>query len=593
MGATSDNYDIVTSGTTYTIASDYVKPSGGETAHFQVMKLAYGADNSVFYTSGSSPLPVGLCGSWERYDYTAPSGYYSLTSTIVGITGTSIPVIGVSGGLAVGVTFGVVGITASNLSIRALNGGTVGNTLGVAATTDYVAVQGICGAYPVGITVNSALPVSLSATSNVGIFGVSGATAVGVTFSTVSIRGLTAASDTVTVYGGGTASTVSVGLFGFTGATAAPIYAENNALNVNVKTFGTGISGVTVSAADLDIRNLDYTADTVTVVGQGATDNATSPKSTVPTYINALGIGGSLLQVGGVTGAGWSAAALNVYMVNSGITFTVSASATFSSQINVLNEGITAMFVQGTTTAVNGVWVTGSTNGDPVSVRIDGITGTGMQVHATGVTAAIAENTSIASGVKNNTEFLAAVKKALYADSVSVGANDFPDRSSLYTLVRDNVGNRLETLTDAVIPNGVYPSTQDSIAVTLVNEKQQTRFMARTGSATTTPQNLTAFNAAAGYTCANGIRIKASRIATGTNASQNEVMCVISEADAATVSGVTSASGLAKSYMMYHGDEMFFEVDNINKLRVFYPAYSASFAPHNTGTGVTFSFYAS
>ena len=54
MGATSDNYDIVTSGTTYTIASDYVKPSGGETAHFQMVKLAYGANDSVFYTSASS-----------------------------------------------------------------------------------------------------------------------------------------------------------------------------------------------------------------------------------------------------------------------------------------------------------------------------------------------------------------------------------------------------------------------------------------------------------------------------------------------------------------------------------------------------------
>jgi hypothetical protein len=113
--------------------------------------------------------------------------------------------------------------------------------------------------------------------------------------------------------------------------------------------------------------------------------------------------------------------------------------------------------------------------------------------------------------------------------------------------------------------------------------------MARTGNATYTPQNLTAFNAVGGYTCANGVRIKASRIVTGTGGSQNEIMCVISEADAA-VYGVTAG---AASYVLYHGDEMFFEVDNINKIRVFYPAYSASFAPHNTGNNMTFSFYAS
>ena len=47
------------------------------------------------------------------------------------------------------------------------------------------------------------------------------------------------------------------------------------------------------------------------------------------------------------------------------------------------------------------------------------------------------------------------------------------------------------------------------------------------------------------------------------------------------------------SYVMYHGDELFLEVDNISRINVFYPPYSVGFAPHNTGTGITFSFYAS
>ena len=67
MGATSDNYQIVTSGVSYTIASDYVKPSGaGETAHHQIVKVAYGANDTVNYVSNSKPLPVGLCGADGR-----------------------------------------------------------------------------------------------------------------------------------------------------------------------------------------------------------------------------------------------------------------------------------------------------------------------------------------------------------------------------------------------------------------------------------------------------------------------------------------------------------------------------------------------
>ena len=59
MAATSDNYNIVTSGITYTIASDFVKPVGaGETAHHQIVKIAYGADDSVTYVSEEFPLPV-------------------------------------------------------------------------------------------------------------------------------------------------------------------------------------------------------------------------------------------------------------------------------------------------------------------------------------------------------------------------------------------------------------------------------------------------------------------------------------------------------------------------------------------------------
>ena len=113
--------------------------------------------------------------------------------------------------------------------------------------------------------------------------------------------------------------------------------------------------------------------------------------------------------------------------------------------------------------------------------------------------------------------------------------------------------------------------------------------MARTGYVGYSAKSLTEFNAVSGFTCSTGIRVKASRVATGASASSNEFMCIISEADVATY----GATATQAAYTLYHGEEMFIEVDNINKLRVFYPPYSVSFAPNNTGPGMTFSFYAS
>jgi hypothetical protein len=189
-------------------------------------------------------------------------------------------------------------------------------------------------------------------------------------------------------------------------------------------------------------------------------------------------------------------------------------------------------------------------------------------------------NTSLGQ-VKTNTDFLIATKKALYDPTVSVGAFDFTDSLSIYSLVKNAVNTQLQTLANTV--------SSGSISVAIDSYATQPSFMARTGAIGYTAKNLTEYNSAAGFTCATGVRLKVSRIATGTNASQNELMCVISEADAAIYG---STAGTA-SFTMYHGDELFLEVDNIDKIKVFYPPYSAGFAPHNTGTGITFSFYAS
>jgi hypothetical protein len=469
----------------------------------------------------------------------------------------------------VGITVGTLTVAATDLDVRSLYGGSnTGSTNG----TDYVGVQGIASGYPVGITVSAPLPVTVSSFSNLGIFGVTGATAVYVQASDFSIRGITAATDTITVYGGGTASTVSTGLFGFTGTGVAPIYAESNALNVNIKTS----AGITVSAADLDIRNLDYTIDTVTIVGQGAADNLSL--STVPTYMNAaVSPTGTLTQVGGATGAGWCGAAVNMYLVNSGFSF--NAYATFSTGIGISQEAFNPVPVAGSSAAVVGLWVAGDTLNGPVIVK--GYSGGYLPIELANLDTPTSTVNTTMGLVKTNTDFLVAAKKALYDPSVSVGAFDFTDSLSIYSLIKNAVNTQLQTLANTV--------SSGSVSVAIDSYATQPSFMARTDVAGYVAKNLTEYNSAAGFTCATGVRIKVSRIATGANASQNEFMCVGSVADA-NVYGFTAGT---YSYVMYHGDELFLEVDNIDKINVFYPPYSVGFAPHNTGTGITFSFYAS
>jgi hypothetical protein len=524
---------------------------------------------TAVYVQASSPLPVGICGSWANYEFLAPSGFYSLATTIVGITGTSLTVVGVSGGVAVGITVGTLNVAGSSFSIRNLYGGA---TLGSTAGIDFVGIQGIASGYPIGITVSAPLPVTVSSFSNLGIFGVTGATAVYVQASNFSIRGITAATDNITVYGGGTASTVSTGLFGFTGTGVDPIYAESNALNVNIKTS----AGITVSAADLDIRNLDYTIDTVTIVGQGAADSLSL--STVPTYMNAaVSPTGTLTQVSGTTGAGWCGAAVNMYLVNSGFSF--NAYATFSTGIGISQEAFNPVPVAGSSAAVVGLWVAGDTLNGPVIVK--GYSGGFMPIELANLDTPTSTVNATIAQVKTNTDFLVAAKKALYDPTVSVGAFDYTDSLSIYSLVKNAVNTQLQTLANTV--------SSGSVSVAIDSNATQPLFMARTDVVGYVAKNLTDYNSNAGFTCASGVRIKVSRIATGANSSQNEFMCVGSVTDASTY-GFTAGT---YSYVMYHGDELFLEVDNINMINVFYPPYSVGFAPHNTGTGITFSFYAS
>jgi hypothetical protein len=190
-----------------------------------------------------------------------------------------IAVQGISGGH-------VVGITATNLNIRGLSAGVVGYTGGSFVNTDTIAIQGISGGTVVGVTF--------------------GGTALGVT-GTVKIDDLTAGTDSIAVYHADGGKTLAVNITQVAGSAigmsgdALKVYVDNHGLTLTATigtviyvksptgaTSGLVVSGstdtnaepvhitpdggsMTVSATDLDIRNLTAT-DVVAIGGQVKTD---------------------------------------------------------------------------------------------------------------------------------------------------------------------------------------------------------------------------------------------------------------------------------------------------------------------------------
>jgi hypothetical protein len=203
-----DGYDAV-------IGTD-IFVSAGETAHAQVMKVAWGDNSTVTRATVDTPLPVKV---------------YGLTGPLSTVTVTG--------------------------AVRGLGTFTVGNTAGspVYVTGGVNAfVYGITGATPVAIT------GSVSISSNVGITGVVNVTggrylnlandSVTVTGSVARSWTITKATDGIAVYGsdGGTAIYAKIA-----GSDGTVIGASGNALNVNV--IGAGISATVSIGATVGVDN--------------------------------------------------------------------------------------------------------------------------------------------------------------------------------------------------------------------------------------------------------------------------------------------------------------------------------------------------
>lgn len=200
-----DNIIIETAGLTAAVATD-VAQFAGITAHFQVVKVAFGIGGTADMVSTTSPLPV-----------TVNSG---LTATISGFSGL-ISVQGTAGGypLPVSGTIIATGSTASPVYVKTYTGSQVEVTGGrLYTTSDSISVYGPSGA--------TFLPVRLVGSTGWGIGTQGDALKVAITGATFEAT----IPSTVTVVGlsGATAVAVNVG----------------NTVGINDTALLTGITGI-------------------------------------------------------------------------------------------------------------------------------------------------------------------------------------------------------------------------------------------------------------------------------------------------------------------------------------------------------------
>lgn len=128
----NENLVIETSGLTASVATDVARFSG-VTAHFQLIKLAYGVTGAATIVSGTNPLPVIVSGG--------------MTANISGFTG-SLQVQGVGGNpVAVNGNVGAIGVSGSPVYVTTQSGSRVEVTGGrqLSKSTDSISVWGPSG----------------------------------------------------------------------------------------------------------------------------------------------------------------------------------------------------------------------------------------------------------------------------------------------------------------------------------------------------------------------------------------------------------------------------------------------------------------
>jgi hypothetical protein len=229
------NLVIETSGLTAAVATDTVVFSG-TTAHFQLIKLAYGLTGAATIVSPTNPLPVSVS-----------SG---MTATISGFTGT-LAVEGVVGGepLTITGTVIVTGNTSAPVYISHISGSPVEVTGGRILTknTDAISVFGPAGNTWIYTNLVNSSGNAIGNTSNPLIVQLSGVTVSATLSSTVGVTNDSATSGLrVQGLSGGTSLAVTVGnTVGINDTqilnSLSGISSQLGTLNTNLSTLGISV----------------------------------------------------------------------------------------------------------------------------------------------------------------------------------------------------------------------------------------------------------------------------------------------------------------------------------------------------------------
>jgi len=280
------NLVIQTSGVTATVATDAVVFSGA-TAHFQLIKMAYGLTGAATLVSSTNPLPVSVTSS-----LTANVSGFTGTFTIQGTpAGTPVPVTGtviVTGttstpvyvsnytGSKIEVTGGrPSGKTTDSISVFGPNGNTwiyanlvnsSGTQLGNSANPLYTILSGAT----LSVTVNPTVGVTNDSGSGLKIQGFSGGIAVATTVGgTVAINDTLLYSGLTQIYGAINTLNTNLGVLGI----SRPTNFVSGRSTITTGVTGmypsgyTTIAGVNIRASSSNTDLVYLNSDGVALVG--------------------------------------------------------------------------------------------------------------------------------------------------------------------------------------------------------------------------------------------------------------------------------------------------------------------------------------
>lgn len=236
MPDTDPNLTIDVTGTTGSIATEWVTGGGITNAHVQIVKLAWGDADTATRVRTSSPLPVTVISNSSTLGISGTVSGFGTFRIVNGISGATTGAITVQGTTAAG----TVPVQISGFIQGITNGSRVGIT-GDIVVKNNLYVQGITGGVNVGITGGRWLSYLTDSVTVNGTVGVSGG------------RYLLPATDGVRIYsgidGGGTLA------FKVLDGSGNPITSTSGALDVKI--VGAGITATVNVGAIVGISQAD------------------------------------------------------------------------------------------------------------------------------------------------------------------------------------------------------------------------------------------------------------------------------------------------------------------------------------------------